>query len=239
MSISEEYIDLFEAYLNGSLSEKETIEFEARLSYDNEFKEQFESYRQIENSIKQHFRNQLKVKFAEMDKQMDSRSRSKIRHLKWWVISGAAAVAMIIIGTFYLKQFNSSIKGNTALVAEYWTLEEGLPVKMSYKGRYDDAMNAYKLEQWEQAEALLLKIDSDTADYFLGVIAYERKDYEKSLKFFNKVDYNSTYYNETQFRLALVHILFEETELAKGVLQSLIDYNTEFSGVSKEILKKI
>lgn len=238
MNISEEHIDLFDSYLSGSLSEKEIMEFDARLAYDADFREQFESYKRIEIGIKQHHRNQMKSKFAEVDEQLDGKSIRKTRHLKWWVISGAAAVA-IIIGTIYLNQCNSSIHKNTTLVAEYWPHEEGLPVKMSSKGRYDDAMNAFKQEQWKKAEGLLLKIDSDTASYFLGIVSYEEKDYEQALGYFKEVDAVSAYFDEAQFRLALISILTDDVDQAKVLLERLIDKDTDYSKKAKELLSEL
>jgi tetratricopeptide (TPR) repeat protein len=239
MGISEEHIDLFEAYLSGLLTEREIIEFEARLAYDNEFKEQFENYQQIEGGIKQYYRDQMKSKFAEVDEQLDAKSVGKIRYLKWWVISGAAAVAIIIISTVYLNQFNSPIHENASLAAEYWPHEEGLPVKMSGKGRYDDAMNAFKQEQWEKAEGLLLKIDSDTASYFLGIVSYKEKDYEQALGYFKEVDAVSTYFEEVQFRLALISILTDDIDQAKVFLEKLIDSETQYSEQAKELLSEL
>lgn len=240
MRIPEEHIDLFEAYLNGSLLEKDVLEFDARLAYDVDFKEQFESYKLIEIGIRQHHRNQMKTKFAEVDKQLDGRSKGKIRSLRWWLISGAAASLILVISVVYLNQCNTSDENkNSALVAEFWTHEEGLPVKMSNKGRYDDAMNAYKMQKWTVSKELLLKIDSDTSNYFLGIISYQQQDYQQAISRFKKVDNESVYYREAQFRLGLVLLTKEDILLAKKIFQEQIDLQTEFSDSSNDILEKI
>lgn len=240
MRISEENIDLFEAYLSDSLSEKEVLEFEARLSYDSDFREQFENYRQIESGIKQHYRNQIKSKFNELDEKLDNRNINKTQSLKWWVISGAAAIIIMLISIVYLNQCNASFEeDNLTLAKEYWPYDEGLPVKMSVKGKFDNAMNAFKLENWEQAELLLLKIDSDTSDYFLGIINYQQKEYQQSKSYFKKVTNGSIYFHEAQFRLALVSILTNDIGSSKVVLRKLIEKDNEYNEQAKKLLSEL
>ena len=240
MRISEENIDLFEAYLSDSLSEKEVLEFEARLAYDTDFREQFENYNKIETAVKQHYRNQIKSKFNELDEKLDNRTINKTQSLKWWVISGAAAIIIMLISIVYLNQCNASFEeDNLTLAKEYWPYDEGLPVKMSTKGKYDDAMNAFKLENWEQAERLLLKIDSDTSDYFLGIINYQQKEYRQSKSYFMNVSNESIYFYEAQFRLALVSILTNDIGSSKVVLRKLIEKDNEYNEQAKKLLSEL
>ena len=49
--MKEENISLFDAYLREELSEAESIEFEARIKTDLEFKEAFESYKELATVI--------------------------------------------------------------------------------------------------------------------------------------------------------------------------------------------
>lgn len=228
------HIEIFERYRKGELSEAEQRDFEARLVYDAEFKAAFEEYEQIEVGIKNHFRNKLKTKLQDLDQLMDAPvKKSKVVHLVAWTSSIAAAV---IIGFFIFQHYSQP--NNIQLAQQYWPHEEGLPVKMSTKGKYDDAMNAFKLEKWEQAERLLLKIDSDTSDYFLGIINYQQKDFHQSIIHFNKVKNQSAYFQDAQFRLGLVFLSQNKLITAKKILQKQIDQKTKFANTSKEILQK-
>lgn len=229
------YIDIFERYRNGELSEAELKDFEARLVYDSEFKAAFEEYEQIEAGIKNHFRSELKSKLQDLDQQMDAPAKkSKVVHLVTWTSSVAAAV---IIGFFIFQHFSKP--NNVQLAQQYWPHEEGLPVKMSTKGKYDDAMNAYKLGQFEKAQKLLEPINSDTAFYFLGVISFELEDYSKAEKEFQQIDENSTYYDEAQFRLALVSILTNDIGSSKVVLRKLIKKDNEYTEQAKKLLSEL
>lgn len=235
MMEEERDIDLFERYRNNELSDAELRDFEARLAYDNEFKHEFDTYQSVEEGVKNHFRNQLKYRLQEIDKAMDGASKKKpMVRLIAWTTSVAAA---IVIGVFIFQHFATS--SPIQLAEQYWPHEAGLPVKMSAKGKYDDAMNAFKLEEWDNAAKVLKDMQSDTAYYFLGVIAYENQNYHRAAEYFWQVENNSRYYSEAQFRLALVSIINEDLDLTRLILQAQIEHQTEFAAASKEILEKL
>lgn len=230
------HIEIFERYRNGDLSESELREFEARLVYDSEFKESFEQYEAIEVGIKTHFRNELKSKLQEVDKAMDN-PKEKKNNVKSILIWSTSVAASIIIGVLLFQHFSSS--NHVELAQQYWPAEPGLPVKMSTKGKYDDAMNAYKLGNYDEATSLLEKISSDTSYYFQGVIFFEQNDNTKAKGFFNQIGNSSFYYNNAQFRLGLISLSEGDLGSAKKIFKAQVALKTEFSGVSKEILKKI
>ena len=230
------HIALFERYRNGDLSESELRDFNARMSYDSEFKEAFEKYEYVEAGIKVHFRNELKSKLQEIDKALDAPPRRKFnsRRILIW---GPSIAASIIIGVMLYQYFSSN--EHIQLAKYYWPAEPGLPVKMSSKRKYDDAMNAYKLGEFDKASALLKKIQSDTSYYFQGVIAFEQNDNTKAKAFFYQIDKSSTYYNIAQFRLGLIFLSEGDLRSAKKIFKAQLAENTEFANLSEEILKKI
>ncbi len=229
------HIEIFERYRNGDLTEGELREFEARLAYDSEFKESFDQYETIETAIKTHFRNDLKSKLQELDKAMDETPKKhSIVRLFAWTSSVAAA---ILIGVFIYQHFSQS--DYQQLAQNYWPHEEGLPVKMSSKGRYDDAMNAFKLEEWNKAESLLKAIESDTSAYFLGEIAYRKGYLSTAITDFLKVKNSSVYYHKARFRIALLFLNAGNTSKAKEILIFLVDEKSLFADEAKEILRGI
>lgn len=235
MMENETHIELFERYKNGGLNQSELLEFEARLVYDAEFNKAYQSFQAVEQSIKSHFRNELKAKLAAVDQKMDKKPKqSKIIQLAVWSSSVAAAIVM---GAFIFQHF--ATPKHVQLAQKYWIQEAGLPVKMSNKGKYDDAMNAFKQEQWEKAEELLLKIDSDTSSYFLGVIGYEQQDYEQASNYLIKINQHSNYYYEAQFRLALSYLSQEKTDLAKQMLELIVKSNSPYKLQASELLEEM
>ncbi len=235
MMREEEHIDLFERYRNNELSDTELRDFEARLAYDSEFKAEFEAYENVENGIRTHFRAELKSKLQKVDKEMDATPKKKsIVSLLAWTSSIAAA---IVFGVFIFQHFSQP--SYEQLARNYWPYEEGLPVKMSNSSKYDEAMNAYKLKDWSKAENLLSAIESDTASYFLGEIAYQNNQQQIAISYFTGIEKSSVYYQKAQFKLALLFMTSGNTPKSKEILGSLINENSEFSDDAQEILKKI
>lgn len=237
MNVSEEHIALFEAYLQASLSEKEVLEFDARLSYDSEFKESFDTYRYVEKGVKQHFRNEVKLNFQKIDNELDNKKSAKDSFkknptIKWLILSGAVAASILFM---IFINYGTGNSPHEELVVQYWPIEVGLPVKMSTKGKYDDAINAYKLEKWIKAEMLFEQIDSDTSDYFIGIINYEQKEFSNAITSFESIPQNSTWYEESQFRLALIYLHIEQESKSKSILKHISKSNSLFK-IEAEIL---
>ena len=232
------HIELFEAYQSKLLNDKEILEFEARLSYDQEFSDEFSRFKKLEEGIRQHYRAELKNKFNEIDKELENEiaptPKSNVRKL-YWVTSAVAA--SLIIGIFLFNFYDSENK-HSQLAQQYWRIEEGLPVKMSTKGKFDDAMNAYKQQKWQEAENLLLKINSDTSTYFIGIINYQQENYKKAENYFNKINDTSFWYNESQFRLALTYLSLNNVVEAKKLLKTFPE-TSFFKKNAEQLLLKL
>jgi len=235
MTEGEGNIELFEKYINGDLSDAELSAFEARLAYDGEFRESFKNYQIVEEGIRGHFRNELKHKLDAFDKQMDDKPKSsKVLRLAIWSSSVAAA---FVIGIFIFQHFSQPSYQELAQI--YWPHEVGLPVKMSAKNKYDDAMNAFKLEDWDKAENLLSEIESDTAYYFLGETTYKKGEEEKSISHFLNIEKTSVYYQKAQFRIALLFLIKGDKTKATEILNFLSEQDSMFSESAQKILEKI
>ena len=233
MNTGDENIDIFEIYLKNELSGEQLSDFEERLISDVSFKKEFEEYKSIKFGLKKHYRKELKAKLSEVDHRLDT-PKKKLLSINLYLASGIAAI--LIIGLFV---FNNQSNSSFDLVAKHWPYEAGLPVKMNEKNKYDEAMNAFKFEDWKKAEKILKPIDSDTSDYYLGVIYYELENYLSSLKYFINIDSTSYYYDEAQFRLALISILQDDLVLAKGILKEQIKKDNIFASEAKIILRDL
>ncbi len=234
MNIEEKNIALFENYLSHEMDKKSMLEFEAQLIYDSDFKNQFETFKSIETGIKEHYANELKQKFSELDLELDKKLSIKPKNNKVIWLSTAVA-ASIILGVFIYHHFSNQLT-MPQLAQENWVQDEGLPVKMSSKGKYDDAMNAYKLENWDVALTEFDKIKTDTAIYYSGLIYFEKKEFQISLNVLNEIGKNSIYYDDVQFRKALNYLALEKKKEALDIL-SIIGKNKE--SAYREKAKKI
>lgn len=236
MSLSGENIALFEAYVQGQLSEKEAKDFEARLSYDSHLAQDFEQYTAVETDLRQHYRNELKQKLKAIDEELDKEEpKPKMAKVIW--ISSAVA-ASILIGLFAVAIFGES--SHARLAEKYWPVEEGLPVRMSTKNPYDEAMNAYKLEQWDKAAQLLLELPAnDTTHYFLGIVAFKQSDYPQVILFLEQVPEASSWYHQSQFQLALTHLANGRLEEARSMLLRIAETDSSFRNEAVLVLEEL
>ncbi len=229
-------IDSFEKYLADELSQKEVLEFDARLAYDSEFRNEFEQYQAIEQGIKTHYRNKLKSKFENIDSALDQK-RIKQQKIKKQLLFSTSFAALLIIGCVILLRLQTS--SSTEIAQKYWTEEPGLPVKMGTKGKYDDAMNAYKLGELDKASILLKNIQSDTSYYFQGIVAYEMDNTFDAKRYLKRIQESSVYYQKAQFRLGLVLISEGDLKTSKKIFEELVAGNSTLKDVSEEILMEI
>lgn len=213
--IPQESIELFERFTQGLLSDKEVLEFEAKLSFDSEFKSHYDQYLALENDLKVHFqKNSLKNKLINTDAIIDhdiSHSLLRKKRSITLAISIAAGIALFI--GIYQGRSQSNDK-----ISELWPYEEGLPVRMGEADLYQMATNAFKLGEWSKAISLFEKIDSDTSCYFQAISYYELKEFKEASSLFLNVSNESIYHEDAELRLAILYVLQEKSIFAKNIL---------------------
>ena len=99
--------------------------------------------------------------------------------------------------------------------------------------------SSFKMEDWDEAARKLQKMKSDTATYFLGVIAFEKENIKSAAKYFKQVEKTSVYHADAQFRLALISILNKNWESAKHILKDLETQNSEYRVSARSVLEQI
>ncbi len=240
MNGEKEHIELFEKYRNGDLSRSEIKDFEARLAYDWDFKKSFDEYLLVEEEIKLHFRQEMKAKLDALDLSLNHHTTKTFNFngikSKYWVIS---AVAALLVIAFLCYQHFFSSPNYKELVTAHWPYEEGLPVKMGNENKYDDAMNAFKLQRWEEAERLFDNYNSDTSIYFRGEIAYQRNLLDEAFNLFSDIQKNSSYHDEAQYRMALVLLAQGKVNEAKAKLTLVSKQSVSYKSEAKQLLKDL
>ena len=130
------------------------------------------------------------------------------------IVSLAAGVALFF-GILY-KNSNQN-KG----ISDYWPYEEGLPVQMGDSTVYNPAMNAFKLEQWEQSYREFSRFSSDTAIYFAGLCKYQLKSLESASGLLQKIPRNSVFFMDATIRIALIKLQQGNKSEAKKILEEI------------------
>ena len=218
--IPEEYISLFESYHEGELTGKTLSDFEARLSYDTEFKSAYSEFVELENGIKRHFeRDKLKRKLKIQDEIFDTKNNHKSTFRKRVVISIVSLAAGVALFFSIINKNTNQNKG----ISDYWPYEEGLPVQMGDSSVYNHAMNAFKLEKWEQSYREFSRFRSDTAIYFKALCKYQLKSIESASKLLQKIPGNSVFFMDATIRIALIKLQQGKKSEAKEILKVIGD----------------
>lgn len=231
----QESIELFERFAQGLLSDKEVLEFEAKLSFDSEFKSHYDQYLALENDLKLHFqKNSLKNKLINTDAIIDHKiSHSLLRKKIYITISIAAGIALFI--GIYQSSSNSADN-----ISELWPYEEGLPVRMGETALYQTATNAFKLQEWSRAISLFEKIDSDTSYYFRAISHYELNEFKEASSLFLNVSNESIYHEDAELRLAILYVLEGKSIFAENILIKISENKQhKHYELALRILKKI
>jgi anti-sigma-K factor RskA len=197
MEAHDEHIDLFERYQRGELSATEKSAFIERLNADADFKAEFDAFqlvieslqasrsRQLSDELKRIREEEHEDEFQEVSFSLaaedpaeygntdSTEPTGRTRRLRTIVGVAAAMVALIVLAQF-IRQ--SSLE-------ELLPIEHGLPVRMNQGGSaYDEAMNAYKQEDYimalEQLQAM--RSSSDTNYYFRGVMYLKIEEFSRA-----------------------------------------------------------
>lgn len=158
MEKQENDIELIDAYLIGSLNEKEFISFEQQLSNDPELQRRVDTQKTLVTELKVNAFNDDVKSYLSRNK-----GTKTIQFSKWRLI-GIAASVVILISTVYL------LRPKESLSDQYY---EPYPDLISTRAptQNSDAMFHYNKKEYETAIGLFKKQDilTDSENFYLGV----------------------------------------------------------------------
>ena len=88
---------------------------------------------------------------------------------------------------------------------------------------YNPAMNAFKLEKWEQSYREFSRFRSDTAIYFTALCKYQLKSIESASRLLQKIPGNSVFFMDATIRIALIKLQQGKKSEAKEILKVIGD----------------
>jgi len=237
-------IELIELYLEGKLSEKESLLFKNRLLIDEDLKEELDIYKQTISIIKENNTNLLKEELNlldnKLDKELDFQS-IKIKNNKQFPLKrvmGIAASILIIVG-FSLYLFSKS--ENERLYSKYYIKDNGLPVTMSVSNNsLNTVMNFYKLGETDKAYTEISKFsENDTVIFYKAVFLLELNKNSEANILFNRLPQQSVFKQKAQYYYALSLLVANKKEESKKVLQVIVNTkNHKYSEQANKLLQE-
>lgn len=222
MNISEENIILFDNYLNGKLTKKEVLDFENRMSYDNDFSETFSDYESAKSAVKflsrEKLRSSLSILFTEKTKTADKKEKP----------SAITELLTEIFNEFFIP-FENILTARADSQKD-----EDLMKAMSHysKGDYKNASLLFK--------QLLKKRPTDLViNFYYGISELAQENLEDSKKIFKKIILNDKDLLKELARwyLGLAYLKSGNTKSAMKHFESLSAKSSLWD--SEKILQKI
>jgi len=236
------YFDEINDYHFGQLSPEERLRFEANLIINPELSQAYEEFKKTVVIIKtqhiQNLKNNFQLLDSELDKELLKPDKPFARFTKYtFIVLPIGLLAVVLF--FYVIQ-----RKVDKPISAYYVREIGLPVVMGVGDtKFDNAMSAYKLNDFTGSEKILTNIFAkkpiDTVAYFIGVDEFELGKYSSAINYFLKVNNRSVFYDKSQYRLGLSYWQIGEIGNARQVFLKLKSTNSPFSFQAEIILKKL
>lgn len=217
-----EEIDLFDKYIKGELSEKESLEFDNRLESDNDFKTEFQIYcatvigicqegEQNDKDFEMAMKNISEDKLREIiGKREALQLKSKKRILKPWMWQVASYAAIIIIAVVTVIKFHQNSQ------------DEIFKIKQDSSFAVDNALYAcaYKYEGKLRSSYNVPDLNTLSDSQLEELIPNLEEIYEDSNQIRGEeVDKDLYRYG---YPLAMAYLRLHERDKAKDILNNLI-----------------
>lgn len=221
--------ELFESYLNGTMSEADASLFKELIKENLEYQIQFDNFRE-------------KLAGNSIIENQPIHSTSNLSSIKTWSITAGTALAIVVVGYFLFKTL-SMPPGEKLFLSYYEPIEIADSLINSENRMVDEAISNFRNKDYEQAESLFDKLkeedESGFAQFYLGLCQLELDRPEKAIPNLSLVSQKSDYFFEATWYGAMSFLKLNKLEEAKRLLL-ISDANPNFySAKAEEILQKI
>ena len=239
-------LEEIERYCENKMSAQEKADFERRLLLEPDLQEELELYKNVIAGIKNSGKEEeLRQQLKKLDKQMDANASvpEQVKKSRKFIYYSVAASLALIIGISYMLICHP----NNNTITKFEEKDIGMPVLMgnSSNVEFSKGMNFYKQAQYDSALFIFTKLasvaQSDTLQYYTGVIQYEKGDYIHATNYFQDVIDHfplGIFFNKARYRLGLSLWHKNKCDEAKKIFKGIAaDNNSPYADKAKEILK--
>ena len=204
------HIDLFDAYFDGTLSEKERASFQRDLLQDKRLATDFEAYRRALNLV------EIKGVQQEVNDIM-RKGRTSSRTSRWYLTAGVAALALLVGSwLFFLPDSDQDLFD--VYFAPYPDVVTTRSSNATLAG-----MGAYGAGDWGQAvfEMEQIKDPSDTVRFYLAVSHLADEASMKAVPLLESIEDASIFASQSSWYLGLAYVDMNLYEEARTALRSI------------------
>ncbi|NOQ72141.1 MAG: tetratricopeptide repeat protein [Crocinitomix sp.] len=237
MDFNAEYIELFDAYLQGELSIEERLTFEVRLSNDSTFKAKFEAFQGFEQDLVDAEVTAFKDRLTQWDKSQDKNNPKQGRVIPIRLIGLAASIAVILfISILYLV----GRPNNQDLVAANFEPYDNILTVRGEKVALDDGLQQYEAGEYEAAIVIFEQFPENVnAQFYLGESHLALQEFDAALTAYKSVlQTTGIFYEIAEFHLALSYLGNDDEQGAKETLAA-IQKESDYYSKAQDLLGEL
>lgn len=212
--------ELIEAYINGELSKRNTIEFEDLMQKDHRLKTEVAQFKVLFNGLEQlRERELLQEKFNKWDAKID---RKKTPYKKW--LCTAATVAILI--SSYIV-FNSTQNTETLFTA-YFEAYPNVVSPINRSGNANDGtkekmMFLYESENYSELIPMMeAQTESAQWNFYLGMSYLASNQTTAAIEKFDRIGKHSDFYHQKLWYQSLAYLKNNQKENCALLLQEIV-----------------
>lgn len=228
----------FERYLNQELSPDEQTRLEDRLRNEPELGQALQTFVQAHAAIQAQGDALLKAKLIQQGHSLLARKPGQVRPMRRYWLIAAAAVVLLLLGTFLLPRF---FAGPASLPELYLAQFERPTMPMTQtrsseeanlSAQWTEAALAFEAENYSVAVAALqsyLQSRNDSeAFFFLGVSQLMLQQAIPAAESFQAISPESASYPKAQWYLALSYLQADDLSASRTQLQTIAQDSSHY-----------
>jgi len=243
MSLSRE--DLIEQKVFSSLSSSQKVEFDLLLISDKSFAQDYRIMNDLSLYMAKDNLYNFREKLSVIHDSYQSRKPSRIIHLNkiWHQVASAAAILLIMFGSYYLM---NQPRSATELFDDYYQLDDVYLNTRSGNflntGVLEQGLILFEKDKYRESISYFEKLpNSITAIYYSGVAHMELGDYDVACYKFELVikDYLNVFYDQALWYKGLCLIKQGKTKSAKRIMKDISKTDSYYRIQAKELLNEL
>lgn len=243
--MKKDHEELMLAKIFNELNEEQSARFDHNLATDDDFRKEFELFKQLFSNLKDKKSMDLRSKLDSIYEEMyvTKKEAKMIQLIKrnWYSIAAAVAV-LFMVGAYWFAGVNQQ-DWNQDLYNKYYQEDEVFVNTRSVANFDTDVLHLGMtfLEKKEFSAALteFNKLPTSiTANYYAGVANMELDNYQIAISKFDYVieDYLNLFYDQAQWYKGLCLVKLEKKSEAIELFDQITNTESYFKGKAKQIL---
>ncbi len=233
----ENNLDLFDRYVNDTLSSEERSNFQARLESEQDFKKEFEQYQVIVSGIAQAGFDELKDKLQQREL---IHSGSKPDYFLYMRI--AASIVLLTVLSYLAVNYFTKTDFQT-LYSEYYEPYPNIEDPINRSSQYED-LSVYQLYEQREYQEVINRLSvaealSDADHFYLGQSYLAVNDPENAIESLGQIDKKSRYYEAAQWYIALSLLKSEDSEKLQEYLRQIVDFQGDYGKKARDLLGEL